>query len=53
MIGMMICSMSAIVAICYLEGKAMKAGINGKTLALSMALIAGLGGYCFGNVLPL
>ena len=41
----------AIYAIYTIERDAIKAGMNGKALALAMAAIAGLGGVIIGNLL--
>ena len=47
-----ICTVVAIIAIAFVECEALKAGINGKTLAAAVGLIAGLGGYSIGAIFP-
>ncbi len=44
----MIITIVAILAIVYLEGLALMAGINGTIFATAIAAIAGLGGYTLG-----
>lgn len=44
---------TAITAVTWLETQALRAGINGKVFALSLATIAALGGYCVHDLITL
>ena len=52
-IAMIVLGLAAIAGIYSLEKQALKMGINGRQLRLSVALIAGIGGMCMSTALHL
>lgn len=47
-----ICALVAMAAITTLELYALHKGINGRLMCLTVAVIAGLGGFLCGNMIP-